>query len=117
MDFEHNKSMIFKYSDIFFTHLFNNDVKCNRMSREHALVYVYSGEMLLEEVGRGETRVHKSECAFIRRDNRITMTKQPKGDEQYQGIFMTFQRNFLRNMYRKIDRKTLPLNTQNILSA
>jgi hypothetical protein len=82
------------------------------MSREHALVYIYSGEMLLEEAGRDETRVHKGECAFIRRDNRISMTKQPKDGEQYQGIFMTFKRNFLRDMYRKTDRKTLPLDAR-----
>jgi AraC-like DNA-binding protein len=68
--------------------------------------------MLLEEAGYGETRIHKGECAFIRRDNRITMIKQPKDGEQYQGIFMTFKRNFLRDMYRKTDRKTLPLDAR-----
>jgi AraC-like DNA-binding protein len=82
------------------------------MLQEHSLVYVYSGEMLLEEAGQGETRVHNGECAFIRRNHRISMVKQPKGDEQYQGIFMMFKRNFLRDLYRKLDKNTIPPNVQ-----
>lgn len=112
MESEYNESAVFRYSDIVFTYFNNNESRCFHMLREHSLVYVYSGEMLLEEVGQDETRVHKGECAFIRRDHRISMVKQPKEDEQYQGIFMMFKRNFLRDLYRKIDRKTLPLDAR-----
>lgn len=112
MESECNKSSVFSYSDIAFTYFNNDESRCFHTSREHSLVYVYSGEMLLEEAGQGETRVHRGECAFIRRDHRILMTKKPNGDEPYQGIFMMFKRNFLRDLYRELDKKTLPLNVQ-----
>jgi AraC-like DNA-binding protein len=77
------------------------------MAKEHYLVYIYSGELLVEE-GDTKTTVHKGECVFIRRDNRVTLTKQPKGNEQYKGIFMSFKRNFLRDLYQKIEKKEIP---------
>jgi len=78
------------------------------MIKDHMLVYVYSGEMILEE-GNVKTAVHKGECVFLRRDNRIKLTKQPRGEEQFQAIFMHFKRNFLRDFYQTIDKKVLPL--------
>jgi len=81
------------------------------MAKNHYLVYIYSGELLLEE-RTCRTVVHKGECAFIRRDNRVTLTKQPKEDEQYKGIFLTFKRNFLRELYQRIEKRDIPQDTQ-----
>lgn len=111
MEIKHRESITFNYSDVFFSHYFDNDTKCTHMAKNHYLVYIYSGELLIEE-GETRTTVHKGECVFIRRDNRVTMTKQPKGDEQYKGIFMTFKRNFLRELYQKIEKREIPLEAQ-----
>jgi len=81
------------------------------MAKNHYLVYIYSGELLLEEVSN-RIVVHKGECAFIRRDNRVTLTKQPKDDEQYKGIFLTFKRNFLRELYQRIEKREIPQDAQ-----
>jgi len=81
------------------------------MINNHMLVYVYSGEIILEEANK-KTVIHKGECVFLRRDNRVMMTKQPKGDEQFQAIFMIFKRNFLRDFYQTIDKKQLPLEAE-----
>ena len=97
----------FHYHDIFFTYYHPDEISCAKMIREHMLVYVYSGEMILEKEGKKET-VEKGECVFLRRDNTVAMTKQRKGEEGFKAIFMNFKRNFLREFYQKIDPKVLP---------
>jgi len=111
MDFERSESLRFNYYDIFFSYYFNNERSCVQMITDHMLVYVYSGEIVLEEENKKIT-IHKGECVFLRRDNRVSMTKQPKGEEQFQGIFMIFKRNFLRDFYQNLDKKELPLEVE-----
>lgn len=108
---DHKGSMFFQYADIFFSYYFDNDVRCSNMVREHSLTYVYGGEMIIEERGN-KTVIGKGECAFIKRDNRIMMTKQAKNGEHYKGIFMSFTRNCLREFYQKIDKATIPANVE-----
>jgi len=81
------------------------------MIKEHTLVYVYSGELLVEENGL-KTEIHRGECVFLRRDNRVNMFKQPCGDEYFKAIFMVFTRNFLREFYQAIDKKQLPSDVE-----
>ena len=81
------------------------------MIQDHMLAYVYSGKLILEEDGIS-TEIHKGECVFLRRDNRVKMTKQPKGEEQFQSIFMMFKRNFLREFYQTLDKNVLPLEAE-----
>ncbi len=111
MTSERSESLRFNYHDIFFSYYFNNERSCMQMIKDHMLVYVYSGEIILEE-GNKKTEVHKNECVFLRKDNRIRMTKQPRGEEQFQAIFMHFKRNFLRDFYQTIDKKELPLEAE-----
>lgn len=104
--------LAFNYSNIVFSYYFSNECMCTQMVRDHFLVYIYSGEYILEE-GKEKKRtvIRPGECAFLRRDNRVNMFKQPKGSEPFRGIFMTFKRNFLRDMYQKFDREKLPIET------
>lgn len=41
--------MIFRHADIFFSCFFNDENHCVHQSREHAMNYVYSGEMLIDD--------------------------------------------------------------------
>ncbi len=111
MTFERSESLRFNYYDIFFSYYFNNERSCIQMIHDHMLVYVYSGEIVLEEDHK-QIVVHKGESAFLKRDNRVSMTKQPLGEEQFQAIFMMFKRNFLRDFYQKLDKKELPLEAE-----
>jgi AraC family transcriptional regulator, exoenzyme S synthesis regulatory protein ExsA len=111
MNFERSESLRFNYYDIFFSYYFNNERSCTQMITDHMLAYVYSGELILEE-GNEKIVVHKGECVFLRRDNRVKMNKQPFGEEQFQGIFMIFKRNFLRDFYQNLDKKELPLEAE-----
>lgn len=107
MNTDNNISQKFNYSDIFFSCYFNNEQSCTKMITNHTLVYVYSGELLIEE-GVKKIRVHSGQCVFLRRDNRVSMTKKPRGDEQFSAIFMVFTRNFLREFFQTIDKSELP---------
>ncbi len=94
--------LIFNYNDVFFSFFYDDAEACTHRSREYALNYVYSGEMVLDN-GRERIRVGKGECVFIPRDHHITMYKRPCEGERYCGIFMMFTRRFLREMYGKAE--------------
>ena len=111
MNFERSESLRFNYYDIFFSYYFNNERSCTQMITDHMMAYVYSGELILEEANQ-KTVVHKGECVFLRRDNRVKMNKQPLGEEQFQGIFMIFKRNFLRDFYQNLDKNELPIEAE-----
>ena len=99
--------LIFNYNDVFFSFFYDNSESCVHRSREYALNYVYSGEMVLDN-GRECVHVGKGECVFIPRDHRITMYKRACGGERYCGIFMMFTRRFLRDAYGRLGYSALP---------
>lgn len=111
MEFETGGLQMFNYSDIFFSCYSDNERMYRNMVKDHTLVYVYSGELLLQE-GKTEVCVRKGECVFLRKDNRVCLTKQPKGKEQFCGISMIFSRSFLRDFYQRMDKKLLPVRVQ-----
>lgn len=101
---------IFNYENVFYSFFYDDTTACVHRSREYAMNYVYSGEMLLDN---GEEQIHvgKGECVFIPRDHHITLYKRPCGGERYCGIFMNFTRNFLREMYAKGGPYKVPADT------
>ena len=56
--------MIFNYNNIFFSFFYDDTSGCIHRSREFAMNYVYSGEMLLDN-GKEQIHVGKGECVFI----------------------------------------------------
>lgn len=103
------ESCTLNYSDVFYSFFTANDSICHDKAVSHFLVYVYSGEMLLEENGQ-EISVRAGECIFIRRDHRVGFTKRPLGDEAFKSVSMKFNRNFLRGYYRKLQASKIPKN-------
>ncbi len=67
--------------------------------------------MIIDD-GKKKIHVRKGECVFIRRDHKVTLLKKPVDGEQYCGIFLTFTRKFLREMFRKLQqdkvKETIP---------
>ena len=90
--------MIFNYNNIFFSFFYDDTSGCIHRSREFAMNYVYSGEMLLDN-GKEQIHVGKGECVFIPRDHHITMYKRTANGEKYCGIFLMFN-----SQWRKILR-------------
>lgn len=96
-----------RYSDIFLAMYFDDGKSCLHRNHSHVLVYMYSGEIVIEEKGK-TTRLHKEECAFIRKDFSVQMTKQAWNGEQFKAIFLMFSPKFLRSFYNRLDKNTLP---------
>lgn len=95
------------YSGIFLSCYSNDNTSCVHATKDHTLLYLYSGEQVIEQRGE-QTVIHPGECAFIRRDHRVTMYKNHTETEQYKGISLTFRRNVLREFYNKLDKNEIP---------
>ncbi|ALU26918.1 MULTISPECIES: helix-turn-helix domain-containing protein [Myroides] len=102
-----NALQTISYSGIFLSCYTDNNEKCIHATPEHVLVYVYSGEQIIEDRNK-KIRVHAGECVFIRRNHQLTMYKNSKGKENYKGISLTFNRNVLREFYSKLKKSDLP---------
>lgn len=101
------ETTIFSYSDIIFSFFLNDDIICTHKAISHLLIYIYSGKMSItqkEEI----IEARAGECIFIRRDHRVTITKGPYKGEQFKGITMRFNRNFLREYYKSLKQKSFP---------
>lgn len=99
------------YSGTFLSYFINNNTSCVHATKDHSLVYLYSGKLIIEEDGK-ETTIYPGECVFIRRNHRVKMTKFYSGEDQYKGITMTFKRNFLREFYSQLEKSAIPQNTR-----
>lgn len=97
------------YSGIFLSCFSDYSEKCIHATPEHVLVYLYSGEQVIEDRNRKIT-LQAGECAFIRRDHRLKMYKNSKGEELYKGISLTFKRSVLREFYSKMNKTQVPKN-------
>ena len=105
--------LIFNYEDVFYSFYYDDDSGCIHRSREYAMNYVYSGEMVLE-TSKEKIHVGKGECVYIPRDHHITLYKRPCNGERYCGIFLSFTRNFLREMYAKFGQYNVPADTSKL---
>ena len=109
-------TVIFNYNNIFFSFFYDDESGCIHRSHEYAMNYVYSGEMLLDN-GKEQIHVGKGECVFIPRDHHITMYKKTCDGERYCGIFLSFTRKFLREMYGKLELPKMVADTPKIEQA
>ena len=75
--------LIFNYNNVFYSFFYDDLSGCIHRSKEYALNYVYSGEMILDN-GSEKIHVRKGESVFIPRDHHITMYK--KTCEHYEDI-------------------------------
>ena len=107
MELEHSESIIFNYSNVFFGRYQNSDEKCHKMTINHTLIYLYGGELIVEENNK-QTKIHRGQCIFIRKDNRILLTKRARGEEQFKAIFMHLTRDLLRDFFHKLNGNRLP---------
>lgn len=98
---------VLDYSNIFIASYFTDDNVCAHLNREHTLLYLKSGELEIDERGQ-ITHLYEGQCAFIRRDNRVTLSKIVKEKKPYQSYVLKFSRQFLREFYQSIDKKSIP---------
>lgn len=99
------------YSGIFLSCFSEYGTHCVHSKPEHVLIYLYSGEQVIIDRNK-KTIIKAGECAFVRRDHRLTMYKNSKGEELYKGISLVFQRNVLRDFYSKMNKSEIPTNVK-----
>lgn len=95
------------YSGIFLSCFSEYVTHCVHSKPEHVLVYLYSGEQVIIDRNKKIT-IKAGECAFVRRDHRLTMYKNSKGKDLYKGISLVFQRKVLRDFYSKMNKSEIP---------
>lgn len=98
---------VLDYSNVFIASYFTDDRQCAHPNREHSLIYILSGELEINERGK-ITHLHQGDCAFIRRDNRVILSKIVKPGTPYRSLVLKFSRQFLREYYHTMDRNTIP---------
>lgn len=102
---------VFDISDAFLASYLTDDRQCVHPNREHTLVYLCSGELEVEQEGR-RTVLHEGECAFMRRDHRMILQRRVSQAKLYRSVVLKFSRNFLREFYQQLDRRSLPAYAQ-----
>lgn len=105
--------LIFNYQNVFYSFFYDDESGCVHRSREYAVNYVYSGEMILDN---GQEQIHagKGECVFIPRDHHITMYKRTYRGERYCGVFLMFTRDFLREMFTRMGASAMPAGEERL---
>lgn len=98
---------IIDYSGIFLSYFDKNDSHYSHSIPNHALVYVYSGELVINDNGN-EILINPGECVFVRRDHRTTMHKRSLEDVQYKGVTLTFKRSMLREYFNQLNKNNIP---------
>ncbi|MCS3528910.1 AraC family transcriptional regulator [Chryseobacterium sp. JUb7] len=99
------------YSGIFLSCFSEESTKCIHSTPEHVLVYLYSGEQIIED--RNKTiKLKAGDCALVRRDHRLKMYKNGKGKDLYKGISLTFKRSILREFYSNLNKTDIPENVK-----
>ncbi|WP_308769901.1 AraC family transcriptional regulator [uncultured Bacteroides sp.] len=102
---------VFDISDAFLASYLTDGRQCVHPNREHTLVYLCSGELEVEQEGR-RTVLHEGECAFMRRDHRMILQRRVSQAKPYRSVALKFSRNFLREFYQRLDRRSLPAYAQ-----
>lgn len=96
------------YSNVFLCFSFNNGQTCQHRVKDHTLVYVYSGELLIESEENRQS-IFSGECVFLPRNHKVSITRLSLADEQFKALFLVFDRKFLRRFYQE-NEKRLPLD-------
>ena len=104
-----SESCTLNYSDVFYSFFSKEDYVCIDKAVSHYFVYVYSGEMLLNDNGR-EIQVTGGQCVFIRRDHRVSFTKRAIEGQDYKSVTLKLNRNFLRRYYQALKPGSIPKN-------
>ncbi len=111
-----NTPRIIKHSDIIYSCFFPTETLSEFRMNVHVLIYVYSGEMFVEDSGH-KIKVNAGEYVFLRRDNHVRILKQSADGAPYKAISIRFERNFLRDYFSKMDRTKLPSNAKRFKDA
>ncbi len=102
---------VFNCSNVLIASYFTDQRDCAHENREHTLIYLCSGELIIEERGV-ETVLHAGECAFMRRDNQMWLRKCIIDNQPYHSVVLKFSKVFLREFYESLDKDSIPIKSK-----
>lgn len=98
---------IINYSDILFVYKFRDGEVRHHTVNEHTLVYVYPGEMTIDNEGQ-VTKLYAGDCVFLSRNNKVDVSARPSNGIELKSVFLTFTRPFLIRYFHQMDKSLLP---------
>jgi len=107
MEPDNNQYQIYSYPDIFFKYFFQEDIGCTRICPEHVLIFIFSGELIVN-CGKRKVTVGKGEYIFLKKNINLMLTRKSCKGESFHSVFMGFSRSFLSEFYRNMDKKNIP---------
>lgn len=96
---------VYNYKDIIYSCFQPEESLSEHCLPNHALIYVYSGEIQISDNGTEQT-VRAGEYVFLKRDNRVKIHKHAHGSEPYKAISIRFDRKFLREYFSSLKRRS-----------
>ncbi|WP_029905780.1 AraC family transcriptional regulator [Prevotella sp. 10(H)] len=91
-------TIVYNYMDTFFCCHVEKDKLCEEMVTEHMLVYICSGEMILQTREKRMT-FKKGDAVFMKRNHLAKKTKAPtKSGEPFKGLFLQLRTPFLKSL-------------------
>lgn len=110
------ESQVYKYWDIVYSCFVPHEMLSEHRMPVHVLIYVYSGEMQVDDGGRTLT-VGEGNYVFLKRDHQVKLLKHTAGDAPYKAISIRFERGFLRDFFSRLDKTKLPVDVKRIREA
>lgn len=110
------ESQVYKYWDIVYSCFVPHEMLSEHRMPVHVLIYVYSGEMQVDDGGRTLT-VGEGNYVFQKRDHQVKLLKHTAGDAPYKAISIRFERGFLRDFFSRLDKTKLPVDVKRIREA
>ncbi|EGK01566.1 MULTISPECIES: helix-turn-helix domain-containing protein [Dysgonomonas] len=91
-------TIIYNYMDTFFCCHVEKDKLCEEMITDHMLVYICSGEMVLQTKEK-RTIFRKGDSVFMKRNHLAKKTKRPtKSGEPFKGLFLQLRTPLLKSL-------------------
>lgn len=104
-------TIIYNYMDTFFCCHVEKDKLCEEMITDHMLVYICSGEMILQTKNKRSV-FKKGDAVFMKRNHLAKKTKRPtKSGEPFKGLFLQLKTSFLKTL---LSEEKFPLSVTSI---
>lgn len=101
------ESQVYNHWDIVYSCFVPHEMLSEYRMSVHVLIYVYSGEMVVDDNGY-RMKVSEGNYIFIKRDHQVKLLKHTIGDAPYKAISIRFERNFLRDFFKHWTRQRCP---------
>lgn len=92
------------YSDLFFYFRFDDDHSCKHRFMSHALIYVYCGELEMNDLDR-TIAVKSGEAVFVRKETCMHMEVCRKDNGDAKIAILRIPESFLREFYFTVERR------------